>query len=99
MNTIRHRLLLGVLLGALAPATAPASGIGSATAAVPQAIEVRVDPRVELAAVMVRLAGFEEYQARGIEAYDRAVDAHFAPFRGHPAVATLRAMREQRRIA
>lgn len=99
MNTIRHRLLLGVLLGALAPATAPASGIGSATAAVPQAIEVRVDPRVELAAVMARLAGFEEYQARGIEAYDRAVDAHFAPFRGHPAVATLRALREQRRIA
>ena len=99
MNTIRHGLLLGVLLGALAPATALAGGTVPATAAVPQAVEVRVDPRVELAAVMARLAGFEEYQARGIEAYDRAVDAHFAPFRDHPSIAALRKLREQRRIA
>lgn len=99
MHTIRHGLLLAALLGTLAPATALARATEPATAAVPQAIEVRVDPRVELAAVMARLAGYEEYQGRGIEAYDRAVDAHFAPYRDHPSIATLRTLREQRRIA
>lgn len=97
--SLRHGLLLGALLGALVPATARDRVADPAAAAVPQAIEVRVDPRVELAAVMARLAGFEEYQGRGIETYDRAVDAHFAPYRDHPSIAVLRTLREQRRIA
>lgn len=99
MHTIRHGLLLAALLAPLTPASALARATAPATAAAPQAIEVRVDPRVELAAVMARLAGFEEYQGRGIEAYDRAVDAHFAPYRDHPSIATLRTLREQRGIA
>ena len=47
---------------------------------------------------MARLAGLEEYQARGIAAYDRAVDAHFAPYRAHPAIATLQRLRGSRRV-
>lgn len=58
------------------------------------ALEVRVDPRVEFAAAMCRLAGFEEYQGPGIAAYDAAVDAHFAPFRDHPSIRALRGLRE-----
>ena len=57
------------------------------------AIGIRVDARVEIASVMARLAGFEEYQVAGLADYDAAVDAHFAPFRGHPAIATLRDLR------
>lgn len=98
MYTTRHGLLLAALLGVLAPTNALAR-TAEPTAAVPSTIEVRVDPRVELAAVMARLAGFEEYQGRGIEAYDRAVDAHFAAYRDHPSIAVLRTLREQRRIA
>ncbi|OHE80290.1 MAG: hypothetical protein A2X76_07180 [Lysobacterales bacterium GWF1_69_6] len=59
------------------------------------AVEVRVDPRVEFAAMMCRLAGFEEYQGPGIADYDAAVDAHFSRFRDHPAIATVRALREE----
>lgn len=62
------------------------------------ALEVRVDPRVEFTAVMCRLAGFEEFQGPGFADYDAAVDAHFGPFRDHPAVAEVRALREQVRL-
>lgn len=58
------------------------------------ALEVRVDARVEFAAAMCRLAGFEEYQGPGIAAYDAAVDAHFAPFRDHPSIRAVRGLRE-----
>lgn len=63
-----------------------------------RALEVRVDPRVEFASVMCRLAGLEEFQGPGFADYDAAVDAHFAPFRDHPAVAEVRALREQARL-
>ena len=63
--------------------------------ALSRALEVRVDPRVELAAVMARLAGFEEYQGSGIARYDQAVEAHFGRFREHPSIATMKALREE----
>lgn len=62
------------------------------------AVEVRVDPRVEFAAVMCRLAGLEEFQSPGFADYDAAVDAHFAPFRDHPSVAVVRALRQDVRL-
>lgn len=67
-------------------------------APVPQ-LEVRVDPRVEVAAVLSRLAGFDEYQVAGIPAYDRAVEAHFRPFADHPSIAVLRRLRAERGLA
>ncbi|HEX6912727.1 MAG TPA: DUF4932 domain-containing protein [Longimicrobium sp.] len=63
------------------------------------ALEVRVDPRVELAAVLSRLAGFDEYQVAGIPAYDRALEAHFRPFADHPSVVELRRLREEKGVA
>lgn len=63
-----------------------------------EAIEVRVDPRVEFAAVMCRLAGLEEFQSPGFADYDAAVDAHFGPYRDHPSVAEVRALRAQVRL-
>lgn len=58
-------------------------------------IQVKVDPRIELAAIMCRLAGFEEYQSPGIPAYDHAVEAHFRRYQHHPSVELLRRLREQ----
>lgn len=91
-----------LLLGAWFLAAVPPAMADDAippTAAPAQHIEVRVDPRVELAATMARLAGYEEYQGHGIPAYDRAVDAHFAAYRGHPAIAVMRGLRTERHIA
>lgn len=85
---------LALLLSLACPAEA-------ATAPPPRiepAIAVQVDARVEIAATMARLAGLEEYQARGIAAYDRAVDAHFAPYRAHPSIEALRRLRESRGV-
>ena len=59
------------------------------------AIQVQVDPRIELAAIMCRLAGFEEYQSPGIPAYDAAVEAHFRRYEDHPSIDLLRQFRRQ----
>ena len=92
--------LAAAACGAQAPAPAPAPHpiAPRPDAPVPE-LEVRVDPRVEVAAVLSRLAGFDEYQVAGIPAYDRAVDAHFRPFADHPTVAVLRRLRQERGIA
>lgn len=97
-----------VLALALAACAAPAPRAASpAPAADPYALrpdapvpqlEVRVDPRVEVAALLVRMAGFEEYQVSGVPAYDRAMEARFAGFRDHPSVGAVRAIREARGI-
>lgn len=51
---------------------------------------VRVDARVELCAVMCRLANYKEYQTHGIATYDSAVEEHFRPFTNHPVIAVMR---------
>lgn len=63
------------------------------------AYEVRVDPRIETAAVMARLAGYEEFQDAGLEGYDAAVAAHFAKYRNHPSIAVMRRLRKEHNIA
>lgn len=59
---------------------------------------VSVDERIELAAVVARLAGFEEFQGEGVASYDAAVAAYFLPFAAHPAVLRLRQYRHERNI-
>lgn len=101
---IRSRFLPFLALAAAAcgaRAAAPAAPhpiVLRPDAPVPE-LEVRVDPRVEVAAVLSRLAGFDEYQVAGIPAYDRALEAHFRRFADHPSVAVLRRLRGERGIA
>lgn len=64
------------------PATAPAT------------FELHVDRRVELMALLQRLVGAKEYLATPATAYVAAVDAHFAAFKNHPAVAATRELRQ-----
>jgi hypothetical protein len=62
-----------------------------ATAQAPaQSIDVRVDPRVELIAIVSRLAGRSEYNMTRVPRWSTAVDEYFAPYRDHPAVAMTR---------
>jgi hypothetical protein len=56
---------------------------------------VRSDPRVELLAIVFRLAGNPEYNQGRVPAYVRAIDEHFAPYREHAAVLHARRLREQ----
>lgn len=80
--------LFALLLALLAP-------FASAARETPR---IAVDRRVETAAILCRLAGFEEFLGEGIESYDRAIATHFAPYRDHPAVARLRELRESHGI-
>jgi len=71
--------------------TAPAdhAAAGAQTAAV----QIRVDPRIELISILQRLAGGKEYSQGFASPYRDAVDAHFAAFRDHPAVAMTATLR------
>jgi hypothetical protein len=59
-------------------------------------ITVRCDARVELFCIVFRLAGNEEFaMASSTSPYTRDVDAWFAPYREHEAVALARRLREE----
>ena len=95
-------LLCSVLLAGPVPFAAAVAAENAAivrAAAPAAAIDVHVDTRVELAGIMARLAGYEEYQAPGIASYDRAVEAYFGRFRDHPSIALMKKLREARGIA
>ena len=63
---------------------------GSAAVA---SVPVSVDTRVELTAVIARLADFEEFKAAGIPSYDAEVEQYFGRFKDHPTVDLLRQFR------
>lgn len=95
--------------------TLPPSGWCQATASSPQgdqalrmapaagrtapAIRVLVDPRVELMAIVFRLAGHPEYSMGRVRSYTADVDRHFAAFKDHPVVARARQLRKARGIS
>lgn len=81
---MRHAV--AVVLAAILPSTAVSK-------AASQPVTVRVDPRIELLAVVNRLAGRSEYNLTRVPRWAAAVDSHFAPFRDHPAVAMTRRLR------
>lgn len=56
--------------------------------------EVRADPRVELMAIVWRLAGSHVFDRGGLEPYVTDADRHFGPYRDHPAVARARELLE-----
>lgn len=60
-------------------------------------ITIAVDRRVELLSIVSRLAEYPEY-LKPSTPYAAAVDAHFARWREHPAVATARALRREHGI-
>lgn len=61
----------------------------------PAIIRVEVDPEVELATLVARFAGFREFaEPNSRSPYSRAIEAHFAAQRDHPAVQRLRELRQ-----
>jgi hypothetical protein len=62
-------------------------------------VPVRVDERVELLSIVFRLAdAFEYHLTPGSVPYARDVDAHFGPYKHHPAIRMASKLREERRI-
>ena len=84
-----RRFLLSCLLALVL--TAPAALAAQA----PTGLSVRVDPRVELLAIVFRLAGNSEYGRGMVPGYTRSIEQHFAPWREHPAVVEAKRLREQ----
>jgi outer membrane protein assembly factor BamB len=74
---------IALLMLSLAVAAAAA---GADPADMGPAIEVRVDQRVELVAILFRMAGRDEYHMTQVARWERAVDEYFAAYREHPAV-------------
>ncbi len=75
-------------------AAPPPTPAGPATTPATTAkVNVRVDRRVELLAVIERLAGAREYATTRGTPYLDAVDRYFAPYAEHAAVAAARALR------
>ncbi len=70
-------------------------GLVAIPQAAPDFLEVRVDRRFELMSIVFRLANFQEYTHGAIADYNCAVDAHFGPFKDHPAVAMARELRPE----
>ena len=62
-------------------------------------LHVSVDPRVELMSTIFRLAGNREYNGARLPAYAAEVDAYFAEFRDHPAVAFARKLHRTRGVS
>jgi hypothetical protein len=58
-----------------------------------QAVRIGVDRRVELMAILFKLAGNPEYNQSNFEQYNADVARHFGPFRDHDAVSLARALR------
>jgi hypothetical protein len=62
-------------------------------------LSARVDPRIELLAILFRLAGNPEYAQVRVPAYDAAIEAHFRPHAEHPAVLLARQLRTSRGVS
>src|SRR5262245_30230743 len=62
-------------------------------------LPARVDPRVELFAIVFRLAGNPEYNdPASASPYAEAIETWFGPFREHPAVVTAARLRAERGV-
>lgn len=68
------------------------------TPGVDPGLALAADARVDLVSIVARLAGYPEYNDAHTR-YARAVDAHFARFRDHPAVQTATALRRDHGIS
>lgn len=69
------------------------------TSAQPGGLKPTVDTRVELLSILARLADYPEYSEKQYKSYVDAIEAHFSPFRGHPAVAFMRQIRDANHIS
>lgn len=61
-------------------------------------VTAKVDERIELTAIVARLAGYGEYDNNDFKLYADDVDRYFAGFKHHPAVEFAKQVREKNKI-
>ena len=71
------------------PATA------AAQSSPPNPLRIGVEPRVELIAIIFKLAGSEEFNRTHLPQYSADIDQFFGPRRNHEAVTLARGLRER----
>lgn len=107
MRNVVSGLFLVLLAASYAPAEdapaedAPAKdapALEPAKAARPS-VQVTIDPRVELMSILFFLAGNPEYNQARVPGYLAAVEQHFRPYAGHPAVAYAKRLRTTRGVS
>ncbi len=92
--------LILVLCVALVVAIGPPASAAKAAPS-PSSLQVSIDPRVELFAIICRLAGFlaPHYgEGRAPSRYDTEVENHFGRYREHPAVALATRLKEDHNV-
>jgi hypothetical protein len=92
-------LPLALLLAGCTTRSWPAPVTSSSPASASPALEVTVDRRIEIMAVIFRLAGAAEFATAALPSYTAAIDSFFAPHREHPAVKLAAELRERHGIA
>lgn len=88
MQNLKH-LLMGISSLLILSTTIAAQSVNSSKP------HVGVDLRVELFAIIFRLAGNPEYNQGKLQNYISDIDRYFGPYREHPAIEHARQLREK----
>ncbi len=86
------RKIVFLLTGLMALLSAAAGPKATATRGISKPA---VDTRVELMAIVARLAGYEEFQSKAVPVYSDALDTWFAPYKEHPAVLYMKKLADE----
>lgn len=63
-----------------------------------QPVRIHVDPRVELMVIVFKLAGSSEFNQNRLQPYGADIERHFGPFRTHPAITQVAAVRDSQSL-
>ena len=84
----RRRTSLSLILFVATVVAVGAAASAAEPAASPASLQVSIDPRVELFAIIYRLAGYLYHgEDHAASHYETEVQNHFGRYRKHPAVA------------
>ena len=80
-------------------ASSPAAGQAGPPPPEPSRITIGVDRRVELLAILFKLAGAGEFNQNNFKQYNTDIERHFGSFRGHDAVTLARGLHDRHRVS
>lgn len=87
-------VLVGGCAASVSPAPIPAVAVSEKLP-----VAIGVDQRMELLAIIWRLAGAEEFNGNTVPAYADAINTHFAPYKSHPTVLAVADLRKKHGIS
>ena len=88
-----------ICVAVLVIASSPAAGQAGPPPPEPSRITIGVDRRVELIAILFKLAGAGEFVQNNFKQYQADIERHFGSFRGHDAVTLARGLHDRHRVS